>query len=39
VALAGRLAEGIGTSWTLTISALAMLPVGIGFAVMRARRK
>ncbi|MBL0141665.1 MAG: MFS transporter [Betaproteobacteria bacterium] len=39
VALAGRLAEGIGTDWTLTISALAMLPVGIGFAFFGARRK
>ena len=38
VAVAGRLAEGIGTSWTLTISALAMLPVGMGFALLRARR-
>ena len=39
VALAGRLAEGIGTAWMLTISALALLPVGIGFALLRARRK
>jgi predicted MFS family arabinose efflux permease len=39
VAVAGRLAEGIGTSWTLTISALAMLPVGMGFALARAKRK
>ena len=39
VAMAGRLVEGIGTEWTLTISALALLPVGIGFAVARARRK
>jgi len=38
VALAGMLVEGIGTDWMLTISALALLPVGIGFAVMRARR-
>lgn len=38
VALAGRLAEGIGTDWTLTVSALAMLPVGLGFALARARR-
>jgi hypothetical protein len=29
--------EGIGSDWTLTISALALLPVGIGFAVLRAR--
>jgi MFS transporter, YNFM family, putative membrane transport protein len=39
VAMAGRLAEGIGTDWTLTISALAMLPIGMGFAAVRARRK
>ena len=38
VAMAGRLAEGIGTDWTLTISALAMLPIGLGFAFLRARR-
>jgi predicted MFS family arabinose efflux permease len=38
VALAGRLAESVGTAWTLTISALAMLPVGIGYAILRARR-
>jgi predicted MFS family arabinose efflux permease len=37
VAIAGRLVEGIGSDWTLTISALALLPVGIGFAVLRAR--
>ena len=37
VALAGRLAEGIGTDWMLTLSALALLPVGIGFALLRAR--
>jgi hypothetical protein len=37
--VAGRLAEGIGTSWTLTISALAMLPVGMGFALLRAGRR
>ncbi len=37
VAIAGRLVEGIGSGWTLTISALALLPVGIGFAVLRAR--
>jgi len=39
VALAGRLAEEIGTAWTLTLSALALLPVGLGFALLRARRK
>ena len=39
VALAGRLAEGVGTAWTLTLSALALLPVGLGFALLRARRK
>jgi len=37
VAIAGRLVEGIGSDWTLTISSLALLPVGIGFAVLRAR--
>jgi predicted MFS family arabinose efflux permease len=37
VALAGRLAEGIGTDWMLTLSALALLPVGFGFALLRAR--
>ena len=39
VALAGRLAEGIGTAWMLTVSALALLPVGIGFALLRSKRK
>ena len=39
VAMAGRLVEGIGTEWTLTIAALALLPVGIGFAIARARRR
>jgi hypothetical protein len=39
VAIAGRLVERIGSDWTLTISALALLPVGLGFAVARARRK
>ncbi len=38
VAAAGKLAEGIGTTHTLTISALAMLPVGIGYALLQARR-
>ena len=39
VALAGQLVEGIGTDWALTFSALAVLPVGIGFAILRARRR
>ena len=39
VALAGRIAEGVGTAWMLTISALAMLPVGFGFSLMRSLRK
>jgi len=38
VALWGRVVEGIGTQSALTISALAMLPVGMGYAVLRARR-
>jgi predicted MFS family arabinose efflux permease len=37
VALAGRIAEAIGTHWMLTISALALLPIGLGFAALRAR--
>ena len=39
VATAGRLVEAIGSGWTLTISALLVLPVGMGFAMARARRK
>ncbi len=39
VALAGRLAEGIGTDWTLTIAALGMVPIGLGFARFAARRQ
>lgn len=39
VAVAGRLAEAIGTSWTLTASAIALLPVGLGFALSGAKRK
>ncbi|MBX3715612.1 MAG: MFS transporter [Burkholderiales bacterium] len=35
VAVAGQLAQAIGTAWTLTASALAVLPVGIGFALSR----
>jgi hypothetical protein len=31
--------EAIGTDWMLTISALALMPVGIGFALLRARRR
>jgi predicted MFS family arabinose efflux permease len=37
VAMAGRLVEAIGTDWMLTMSALALLPVGLAFAIMRAR--
>jgi predicted MFS family arabinose efflux permease len=35
VALAGALVERIGTSWTITASALAVLPVGLSFAALR----
>jgi len=38
VAVAGQLAQAIGTAWTLTASALAVLPVGIGFALGRRRQ-
>jgi predicted MFS family arabinose efflux permease len=37
VAIGGRLAETVGTGWTLTASALAVLPVGIGFVLTRRR--
>jgi predicted MFS family arabinose efflux permease len=39
VAMAGRLVEAIGTDWMLTMSALALLPVGFGFSLLRARPK
>jgi predicted MFS family arabinose efflux permease len=39
VAGAGLLVEAIGSTWTLTISALAVLPVGLRFALARARRE
>ncbi|HQZ46612.1 MAG TPA: hypothetical protein PK042_10865, partial [Usitatibacteraceae bacterium] len=39
VAVAGQLAQAIGTAWTLTASAVAVLPVGIGFALGRRKRR
>jgi predicted MFS family arabinose efflux permease len=35
VAISGFLVERIGTPWTLTASAIALLPVGLAFAALR----